>query len=98
MLVPRIKAQVDTESPAVAAITETLNRFAERFDAGPGYDMRTPDAHAAEQLFEVMLAHLRRANVTGLVQRHACPHVPGLEEPTWGPCSAAQYGYSETVI
>ena len=98
MLVPRLKAQVDTDVPQVAAILDTLERFTERYNAGTAYDILTTDAHAADQLHDVMLAHLRRANVAGLVQRHRCPHVPGMSEPSWTICRDAQYDYQETVL
>jgi len=99
-LVPRIKVAADTEHPSVAAVLVDLDLFAERFNAGPGFDMRTTDAHAAERLHDNTIGRLRRADLTVpvIVKRHNCPHVAGLEEPTWTRCTDAQYGYSETVI
>lgn len=99
-LIPRVKVATDVDAPDVAAVLSVLTAFSERFNAGPSFDMRSTDAHAVEQLTDVMIAHLRRTplSVPAVVKRHNCPHVSGLEEPSWTACTHPQYGYSETMI
>jgi hypothetical protein len=99
-LIQRVKIRADMEDPSIQAVTPDLDQFAERFGAGLGSNVTTSDAHAADRLLDVMIAHLRRANlpIPVVVHRHNCPHVAGSEEATWTACTHPQYGYQETVI
>jgi hypothetical protein len=99
-LIPRVKVKADIEHPALASVLADLEPFAARFGVGVGWNMTTADAHTADRLFDVTVAHLRRANLPQpiVVHRHNCPHVAGFEEPTWTACTHPQYGYQETVI
>ncbi len=99
-LVPRVKVRAEIDHPEMASVLEDLAPFADRFGAGVGWNITTADAHAADRLHDVMVAHLRRATLSQpvVVHRHNCPHVAGFEEPSWTGCRDAPYNYTETVI
>lgn len=103
MLVPRLKVQADSERAEVAAVLDAFAHYAERLADGQngGVDCHAMDSYAMDRLQQVLIAQFRRApNVTErvVVQRHNCPHVAGLAEPSWQACTSAPYDYSETVI
>lgn len=95
-LVPHVKPRTQEDlAPETVAV---LGLYAERFGAGAGPAMVTPDGHTAERLLDVAVAYLRRAGHTGVVHIHTCPHVTGQEEPTWTRCTDPQYGYREVDL
>lgn len=93
-LMPRVKLAGDLETPEMVSVIDILKLYGERLGVGlKGFEAIAPDTRDAEALWHLFKAQIRRANLSITIHRHNCPHVPGVEEPTWTACTDPQYGY-----
>lgn len=97
-LIPRIKIAANLETPEGVAVLAQLALFAERLGTGLDRECIAHDRRDAEAMHDLMRAALRRANLSSVVHRHNCPHVPGFEEPSWTACTDPAYGFTSEVV
>ncbi len=97
-LIPRIKIADALETPEGIDLLVVMTLFGERLGTGQGREVIAHDKRDADGMHDVLRAHLRRANLSAVVHRHNCPHVPGFEEPTWTACIDPAYDFTAEIV